>query len=91
MPLDAYLLSLAEEAAVEAGPVASGQPERAEAVRRMLEFGETEDLRVPPVNQLELLKGGRAGTYSIRIDDQWRICFAWRDGDAQDVEIADYH
>ena len=50
-----------------------------------------EDLRVPPGNQLELLKGGRAGTYSIRINDQWRICFAWRDGDAEDVEIVDYH
>jgi len=55
-----------------------------------------EDLRVPPGNQpdgnrLELLKGDRAGTYSIRIDDQWRICFAWRDGDAHDVEIVDYH
>lgn len=50
-----------------------------------------EDLRVPPGNQLELLKGDRAGTYSIRINDQWRICFAWRDGDAHDVEIVDYH
>jgi len=50
-----------------------------------------EDLRVPPGNQLEMLKGRRAGTYSIRINDQWRICFAWRDGDAHDVEIVDYH
>jgi proteic killer suppression protein len=50
-----------------------------------------EDLRVPPGNQLELLKGHRAGTYSIRVNDQWRICFAWRDGDAFDVEIVDYH
>ncbi|SPF34408.1 Toxin HigB-1 [Candidatus Sulfopaludibacter sp. SbA4] len=50
-----------------------------------------EDLRVPPGNQLELLKGGRAGTYSIRINDRWRICFAWREGDAYDVEIVDYH
>jgi len=50
-----------------------------------------EDLRVPPGKQLERLKGGRAGTYSIRIDDQWRICFAWRNGDAEDVEIVDYH
>ena len=49
-----------------------------------------EDLRVPPRNQLELLKGDRAGTYSIRINDQWRICFAWRDGDAHDVEIVGY-
>jgi proteic killer suppression protein len=50
-----------------------------------------EDLRVPPGNQLELLKGDRAGTYSIRVNDRWRICFAWRDGDAHDVEIVDYH
>jgi proteic killer suppression protein len=50
-----------------------------------------EDLRIPPGNQLELLKGNRAGTYSIRINDQWRICFAWRDGDAHEVEIVDYH
>jgi proteic killer suppression protein len=49
------------------------------------------DLRVPPGNQLELLKGDRAGTYSIRINDQWRICFVWHDGDAHDVEIVDYH
>jgi len=46
---------------------------------------------VPPGNRLERLKGERAGTYSIRINDQWRICFAWRDGDANDVEIVDYH
>jgi proteic killer suppression protein len=50
-----------------------------------------EDLRVPPGNRLELLKGDRAGTYSIRINDKWRICFAWRDGDAHNVEIVDYH
>uniref|UniRef100_Q02B77 Plasmid maintenance system killer n=1 Tax=Solibacter usitatus (strain Ellin6076) TaxID=234267 RepID=Q02B77_SOLUE len=50
-----------------------------------------EDLRVSPGNQLELLKGGRAGTYSMRINDRWRICFAWREGDAYDVEVVDYH
>jgi proteic killer suppression protein len=50
-----------------------------------------EDLRIPPGNQLEALKGDRAGTYSIRINDQWRICFSWKDGDAHDVEIVDYH
>jgi proteic killer suppression protein len=50
-----------------------------------------EDLRMPPGNQLELLKGDRAGTYSIRINDQWRICFRWLEGDAHDVEIVDYH
>jgi proteic killer suppression protein len=50
-----------------------------------------EDLRVPPGNQLESLKGDRAGTHSIRVNDQWRACFVWRDGDAHDVEIVDYH
>jgi proteic killer suppression protein len=49
------------------------------------------DLRVPPGNQLEALRGDRAGAYSIRINDQWRVCFTWRDGDAHDVEIVDYH
>jgi proteic killer suppression protein len=49
------------------------------------------DLRVPPGNRLEPLRGGRVGTYSIRINDQWRICFAWRGRDAHDVEIVDYH
>jgi proteic killer suppression protein len=47
-------------------------------------------LRVPPGNRLEALGGNRAGQWSIRINDQWRICFRWRDGDAHDVEIADY-
>jgi len=50
-----------------------------------------EDLKVPPGNQLERLRGDREGSYSIRINDQWRICFAWHDGDAWDVEIVDYH
>lgn len=50
-----------------------------------------EDLKVPPGNQLERLKGDRAGTFSIRINDQWRICFDWREGDAHEVEIVDYH
>ncbi len=49
------------------------------------------DLRIPPANRLEKLKGERAGQYSIRINDQWRICFSWQDGDALDVEIVDYH
>jgi toxin HigB-1 len=50
-----------------------------------------EDLRVPPGNRLEKLKGDRAGQHSIRINDQWRICFRWRDGNAFEVEIVDYH
>ena len=49
------------------------------------------DLRVPPANRLEKLSGGRAGQYSIRINDQWRICFEWRGSDAFNVEITDYH
>jgi len=49
------------------------------------------DLRVPPGNRLERLRGERAGQYSIRINDQWRICFRWDEGDAHDVEIVDYH
>ena len=49
------------------------------------------DLAVPPGNRLEALKGDRKGQHSIRINDQWRICFRWRDGHAHDVEIADYH
>ena len=49
------------------------------------------DLRVPPANRLEKLKGRRAGQWSIRVNDQWRLCFRWRDGDAHDVELVDYH
>ena len=49
------------------------------------------DLRVPPGNRLEALSGNRAGQHSIRINDQWRLCFVWRDGDAWQVEIVDYH
>ena len=53
--------------------------------------GRLEDLRVPPANRLEALKGDRAGQHSIRINDQFRVCFRWREGDAYDVEIVDYH
>jgi len=49
------------------------------------------DLRVPPANRLEQLKGDRAGQWSIRINDQWRICFRWTQGGAENVEIVDYH
>jgi proteic killer suppression protein len=48
-------------------------------------------LRAPPGNRLERLAGDRAGSYSIRINDQWRLCFEWHDGDAWSVEIVDYH
>ena len=50
-----------------------------------------DDLRIPPANRLEALKGNRKGQFSIRINDQWRICFRWVDGDASDVQIVDYH
>ncbi|MCA1790971.1 MAG: type II toxin-antitoxin system RelE/ParE family toxin [Thioalkalivibrio sp.] len=50
-----------------------------------------DDLRVPPGNRLEPLKGARAGQHSIRINDQYRICFVWTDGGADDVEVVDYH
>ena len=49
------------------------------------------DLRVPPGNRLEKLAGNRVGQFSIRVNEQWRICFRWRDTDAYDVEIVDYH
>ena len=50
-----------------------------------------EDLKVPPGNHLESLKGDRKGQHSIRINDQWRVCFTWQSGDAHEVEIVDYH
>jgi len=59
---------------------------------RQLEIaGSLEDLRVPPGNRLEALKGDRIGRYSIRINDQYRLCFRWPDAGAEDVEIVDYH
>jgi len=64
------------------------------ALRKLLLLDAAEqlgDLRVPPGNQLEKLGGNRQGQYSIRVNDQWRICFRWLKGDAYEVEIADYH
>lgn len=59
---------------------------------RYLEIaGKLDDLRIPPGNRLEALKGDRQGQYSIRINDQWRICFHWTVAGAEDVEIVDYH
>ena len=49
------------------------------------------DLRVPPGNRLEALSGDRAGQHSIRVNDQWRLCFVWRDGEAHEVGLVDYH
>ena len=58
----------------------------------MLDAAESlQELRVPPSNRLEKLKGDRAGQYSIRVNDQWRICFRWSQGRCFDVEIIDYH
>ena len=53
--------------------------------------GRLADLRAPPGNRLEALRGGRWGQHSIRVNDRWRICFVWRDGAAWDVEVVDYH
>lgn len=64
------------------------------ALRKLiaLDVAETlEELRFPPGNRLEALRGDRTGQHSIRINDQWRLCFEWRDGNAFNVEIVDYH
>ena len=64
------------------------------ALRKLLLLdaaGRIDDLRIPPGNRLESLDGDRAGQHSIRVNDQWRICFRWQDGRAIDVEIVDYH
>ncbi len=59
---------------------------------RQLDAAQTmDDLRIPPSNRLEVLRGNREGQMSIRINDQWRICFRWHDTDAFEVEIVDYH
>jgi len=64
------------------------------ALRKLAQIDSAQDLRdiaSPPANRLEALKGDRAGQYSVRINDQYRICFRWKNGDALDVEITDYH
>ena len=74
-------------------------PRRWQAIRRVAErklaqlnaAATLEFLRAPPGNRLEALKGDRAGQHSIRINEQWRVCFTWAAGDAFDVEIVDYH
>jgi proteic killer suppression protein len=60
-------------------------------LRQLQIAGRLEDLRVPPGNRLEALKGDRAGQYSIRVNGQWRVCFRWTEAGAEDVEIVDYH
>ena len=77
----------------------NGQSRRWVAISRaalkklaMLEAADKlDDLRVPPGNRLEMLEGSRSGQHSIRINDQWRLCFNWHEGQAYDVEIVDYH
>lgn len=60
-------------------------------IRQLQAASTLDDLKVPPGNRLEALKGSRAGQFSIRINDQYRICFAWKNGRAEQVEIVDYH
>jgi toxin HigB-1 len=67
------------------------QPAALRKLRMLGNARELRDLRSPPGNRLERLTGDRSGQYSVRINDQWRLCFVWRDGDAFDVEIVDYH
>jgi proteic killer suppression protein len=83
-------------AAVFVGLLVKGLPpqiqERARAKLLMIDAAaHLDDLRLPPGNRLEALRGDRQGQHSIRINDQWRICFVWRSDDAWDVEIVDYH
>lgn len=64
------------------------------ALRKLVQLDAADvlsDLKVPPGNRLERLRGERAGQYSIRVNQRWRICFRWREGDAHDVEVVDYH
>jgi toxin HigB-1 len=70
------------------------RPLQRAALRKLILIDAAEvldDLRIPPGNRLEKLVGDREGEHSIRINDQWRICFRWEGGDAHDVEIVDYH
>ena len=60
-------------------------------LRQLALASRIDDLRIPPQNRLEVLKGDRKGQWSIRINDQWRVCFIWRDRQASNVEIVDYH
>jgi proteic killer suppression protein len=70
-------------------------PDIQKTARRKLKYidaaKDLRDLRAPPGNQLEALKGDRKGQHSIKINDQWRICFKWKAGSAEEVEITDYH
>ena len=82
-------------AVINGEPPARMPPELLQAARRRLAAvaaaDHIEELPSPPGNRLELLRGDRAGQYSIRLNSQWRLCFFWRDGAAWDIEIVDYH
>lgn len=83
-------------AAVFAGFAVRGLPHQIQGRARMKLLAidaakQLDDLRAPPGNRLEALHGDRRGQHSIRINDQWRVCFRWHDGQAWDVEIVDYH
>ncbi len=83
-------------AAIFAGYVGRGLPaqiqKRARAkILAVDAASQLDDLRVPPGNRLEALRGDRKGQHSVRVNNQWRICFVWRNGEAWDVEIDDYH
>ena len=83
-------------AAVFAGHAVKGLPHRLQRrARAKLQAIDAairlDDLRVPPGNRLEALKGNRVGQHSVRINDRWRTCFVWRDGEAWQVEVVDYH
>jgi proteic killer suppression protein len=85
-----------QTAAIFAGHAVRGLPQdiqkRARIKLKMIDAAkELLDLRSPPGNRLEELRGDRKGFYSVRVNDQWRICFAWVDGEALDVELVDYH
>ncbi len=83
-------------AAIFAGYIVRGLPaqiqKRARAkIPAVDAASQLDDLRIPPGNRLEALRGDRKGQHSVRVNDQWRICFAWRNGEAWGVEIDDYH
>jgi proteic killer suppression protein len=87
---DKRTVALFEGRAVKAVPREVAKRARAKLVM-IADAVKLEDLRVPPGNRLEVLKGRRTGQLSIRINDQWRICFVWREGAAYEVEFVDYH
>ena len=88
--------ALAETRKIFLGQVSTKLPREIQRIarRKLLYLNDAEDLQdllAPPGNRLEKLKGDRLGQHSIRINDQWRICFQWSDGKAKNVEIVDYH